>query len=106
MQISVRAAEQYHRRIKAGLELDAARAELERLVPLGEVPAAPPEWANPKDAPPYWLLLGDDIVLPLKPQHGRWMATTCLAQQTLNAAQRDAKSARKASFRSRKRRPR
>ena len=51
----------------------------------------------------YYLLLGDQIVLPLAPQADAWVATTCVAQRTLTPTRRAAKSARKASLAARKR---
>jgi len=95
VQVSEHAANQYQHRVKPGLEPDTACRELERLAALGNVTASPPAWINAKDPAPYWLALADAIVLPLKPQDGRWIATTCVTQQTLTPARRDAKTTRK-----------
>ena len=101
--LSAHAVEQYQQRVKPGLDLDAARGELERLRPLGEISAVAPDWVNAARPAPYYLLLGDAIVLPVAPQADGWVATNCVTQRTLTPARRSAKSARKASLAARKR---
>jgi hypothetical protein len=97
------AAEQYQQRVKPGLEPGAARGELDRLRPLGQISAEAPRWVNAAKPARYYLLLGDAIVLPLAPQEDAWLATTCVTQRTLTPTRRSAKSARKASLRAGKR---
>jgi len=101
--LSVHAVEQYRHRLKPGLDVDAARGELERLRFLGEISTEAPRWVNAAKPAPYYLLLGDAVVLPLAPQGEGWVATTCVTQRTLTSAHRDAKSARRASLAARKR---
>ena len=101
--VSAHAVEQYRDRVKPGLDPDAARAELEHLRALGHVPAEPPGWVNPARPAAYYLLLGDQIVLPLAPQADAWVATTCVTRRTLTPRRRAAKSARTASLAARKR---
>ena len=101
--LSAHAIEQYQQRVKPGLDLDAARDELERLRPLGEIATLAPDWVNAARPAPCYLLLGDAIVLPLAPQAAAWIATTCVTQRTLTPTRRSAKSARKASLAARKR---
>ena len=101
--LSAHAVEQYQQRVKPGLDLDAARDELERLRPLGEISTLAPDWVNAARPAPYYLLLSGAIVLPLAPQADGWVATTCVTQRTLTPARRSAKSARKASLAARKR---
>jgi hypothetical protein len=96
--LSAHAAEQYQERVKAGLDIDAARGELERLRPLGQVSAHAPSWVNAARPAPYYLLIGDAIVLPLAPHRDGWVATTCVTQRTLTPTRRAAKSARKTSL--------
>ena len=101
--VSAHAVEQYRDRVKPGLDSDAARTELEQLCALGLVQPEAPGWVNPARPAAYYLLLGDQIVLPLAPQADTWVATTCVAQRTLTPTRRAAKSARKASLAARKR---
>src|SRR5450755_2136833 len=101
--VSAQAVEQYQHRVKPGLDLAAARGELERLRALGEISAGEPAWLNAATPAPYYLLIGDAIVLPLLPQGEGWVATTCVTQLTLTPTRRSAKSARKASLAARKR---
>jgi len=101
--VSAHAVEQYRDRVKPGLDSDAARRELEQLCALGLIQTEAPGWVNPARPAAYYLLLGDQIVLPLAPQADAWVATTCVAQRTLTPTRRAAKSARKASLAARKR---
>ncbi len=101
--LSFHAVAQYQQRVKPGRNLDAARDELERLRPLGEISNLAPDWVNAARPAPYYLLLGDAIVLPLAPQAAGWVATTCVTQRTLTPTRRSAKSARNASLAARKR---
>jgi hypothetical protein len=101
--LSEHAVEQYQRRVNPGLEPGAARAELDRLRPLGQIAAEAPRWVNAARPARYYLLLGDAIVLPLAAQLDTWLATTCVTQHTLTRTRQSAKSARKASLRAGKR---
>jgi hypothetical protein len=101
--VSAHAVEQYRDRVKPGLDPDAARAELEQLCTLGLIQTEAPGWVNPAKRATNYLLLGDQIVLPLAPQADAWVATTCVAQRKLTPTRRAAKSARKASHAARKR---
>ena len=96
--ISAHAAEQYRHRVRPGLDPDAARAELERVRATGEVSTVAPAWLNAAKAAPHYLLLGDDVVLPVLPQGDGWIATMCLSQRTLTPTRRAARSARKKSL--------
>ena len=101
--VSAHAVEQYRDRVKPGLDSDGARAELKQLCALGLIQTEAPGWVNPARPAACYLLLGDEIVLPLAPQAEAWVATTCVAQRTLTPTRRAAKSAHKASLAARKR---
>ncbi len=101
--VSTHAAEQYQHRVKPGLDLAAARGQLDRLRALGEISAQEPAWLNAATPATYYLLIGDAIALPLLPQGDGWVATTCVTQRTLTPTRRSAKSARKAALAARKR---
>jgi len=101
--VSAHAAEQYQHRVKPGLDIDAARRELERLRSMAEISPRAPGWLNAAKPAPYYLLIGDAAVLPLLPQGEGWVATTCVTQRTLTPTRRNAKSARKVSLGARKR---
>lgn len=96
--VSRHAADQYRDRVRPGLDIDAARAELERLRDTGEISSVAPEWLNAANPAPHYLLLGKDVVLPVLPQGDGWIATTCVTQPTVTPTRRAAKSARKASL--------
>jgi hypothetical protein len=101
--LSAHAVEQYQLRVKPGLSLDSARDELVRLRTVGEIATSAPAWVNAARPAPYYLLLGDAVVLPLAPHGDGWVATTCVTQRTMTPTRRSAKSARKASLEAGKR---
>jgi hypothetical protein len=101
--ISEHAAEQYRWRVKPGLDLDGARAELARLVAVGEITPVEPAWVRAAKPAPFYLLLGDALALPLKPQAGGWIATTCVAKTTITPTRRAQRAAYKRSKGSAKR---
>ena len=108
--ISVHAVEQYRHRVRPGLDQNAARTELERLCATGESSDVAPVWLEPAKRAPYYLLLGDDVALPLFAQWDRWIATALVAQGTLTPTRRAEKSTRSrrslgASRRARRRTP-
>jgi hypothetical protein len=103
VRLSAHAAEQYRHRVKPGLDLDGARAELEQLRLVGAITSIEPAWLNTAKPAPHYLLITDALALPLVPQDGGWIATTCLANSTLTPTRRGAKSARRQSLASRKR---
>ena len=103
VRISDHAVEQYQQRIKPGLDLDAAQAELEQLRAVAQINASAPGWVNAVRQAPCYLLIGDAIVLPVLPDRDGWVATTCLIDRTITPARRRAKTARKASLESARR---
>lgn len=96
--VSTHATEQYRHRVRPGLDLDAGRLELERLCRAGEISTTAPGWLNAATHACHCLLLAGEVALPIRPQAGGWIATTCLTQRTLLATRRAAKSARKMSL--------
>ena len=103
MQVSEHAAQQYQQRVKPALELDAARAELNQLVTVAHITTTQPRWLHAADPAPYYALIGDAVVLPLLPQSGGWVATTCVAAGTYTAVRRSQRAAYKTSKASAKR---
>jgi hypothetical protein len=101
--LSEHAVEQYRERAKPALDLAAARAELEQLVFSGEIVTEPPEWTRSAGTKPYYLVIADTLTLPLAPQAGRWITTTCLVKTTLTARRRDQRARHKSSRASAKR---
>jgi hypothetical protein len=101
--ISAHAAEQYQHRVKPALRVDAAHAELEQLRSMGEITAVEPPWANAAKPARYYLLVSDSVALPLAPQDGQWIATTCVTSTTYTPTRRTQRNAYKASKASRKR---
>lgn len=87
--ISVHAGEQYRDRVKPHLEIDEAVAELERIKHAGSISSTAPEWAAFKQERPFYLLIGADYVLPLRPiDGGRWRASTVLVTSTISEGER------------------
>jgi hypothetical protein len=94
--LSEHAVEQYRERSRPALDLAGARAEVAQLVPSGEIRAEPLEWARSAGLKPYYLVIGDALALPLAPQQGRWVTTTCLVQTTLTPRRREERTRRRA----------
>ena len=101
--ISAHAAEQYQHRVKPGLDVHAARAELEQLRLVGEITPVEPPWVNAARPAPFYLVVSDALVLPLAPQGTGWIATTCVTSNTYTPTRRAQRNAYKASKASRKR---
>jgi hypothetical protein len=101
--ISGHAVEQYRHRVKPALDLDAARAELAQLVAVGEITSAEPPWVRAAKPAPFYLVVGDALALPLKPQGEGWIATTCVANTTYTPTRRAQRAAYKKSKQSAKR---
>ena len=96
--VSTHATEQYRHHVRPGLDAAAACLELERLCRAGEISSTAPEWLNAAKHAPHYLLLAGEVALPIRPQAGGWIATTCLTQRTLLPTRRAAKSAREWSL--------
>ena len=101
------AVAQYRERVRPALELAGARAELAQLVLTGQILPEPPDWTRAAIPKPFYLVLGGSLALPLAPQAGRWVTTTCLVNATLTARRRQErqqyKAARAAGKRARRR---
>ena len=95
--VSDHAAEQYQRRVKPALELDAARAELNQLVTVAHITTIQPRWLHAADPDPFYALIGDAVAVPLQPQNGGWVATTCVAAGTYTPIRRSQRAAYKSS---------
>jgi hypothetical protein len=120
LELSAHACARYVERIRPALERDAAARELARLIwEQGRIVADPPAWlaerqrAEPADA---YVLVGDELVLPLRVAGGRFpvaVAVTCLyrtgiselTRQRRNGTRR-ALGARRRELRAGGRRPR
>jgi hypothetical protein len=78
-----------------------ARRELKRLTEHGTVVAHPPEWALPTEPAPAWMLIGDDIALPLhhNAKDGILLATSVLTRASVSEADRASRNAKAASRR-------
>src|SRR3954452_22560787 len=85
------AIERFQERCRPALSIDAAGAELARIAVHGEVTGSAPAWHARRAATTCeaYLLLGDDIVLPLvRVRDSEWVAKTCLTRGTLSDAAR------------------
>ena len=101
--LSAHAVEQYRERARPALDPAGARADLARLVPSGEILAQPPDWARSASSKPFYLVIADSLALPLAPQAGRWVTTTCLVKTTLTPRRRGERQQYKAQRASAKR---
>ena len=82
MTLSSHCVERFHERFRPALDQIRARRELEMLLALGEINDEPPEWLAQKmlqEADAY-LIVGNDLVLPLAEIGQRFVAKTCISR--------------------------
>jgi hypothetical protein len=89
--------QRYIERVKPDLERRAARRELDQLKQVGTIVTSAPAWAHEADPAACYLMIGDDIVLPLAGGVGGWWASTCLVFRGISDHARDRRRALKAS---------
>jgi hypothetical protein len=97
--LSDHAVERYQERVKPALDLQAAREDLERMLPLGTFQHDPPPWDRPFDEADGWLLLGEGIVIPLSRNQDRrpgFWAITVLSHREISPEKRRARNDHKA----------
>jgi hypothetical protein len=93
-------------RIRPGLDFREGKAELERLVSIGELRAEPPAWLPRKSRDQRYLAIGEDLVIPCAPdrfQPGALFAATCLCRGTLAVSHRERRNRNRASRRAARR---
>src|SRR3954451_14636158 len=78
--LSSHCVERFHERFRPALDQIRARRELEMLLALGEIDDEPPDWLartilQEVDA---YLIVGNDLVLPLADVGQRFVAKTCI----------------------------
>lgn len=88
------AIERYVERVRPALTKAAARCELVRLCEVAEVALERPAWLGLGEATDAFLLLGDDVVLPLVRGHTGWVAITCMTRGCISPAERMARNNR------------
>lgn len=78
--LSPHCVERFHERFRPALDLIRARRELEMLLALGQISDEPPEWLAQKmlQESDAYLIVGDDLVLPLAELGQRFVAKTCI----------------------------
>src|SRR3954453_15570223 len=72
--------ERYGERVRAGVSVDAVEAELRAITQcVGRIVDEPPLWVALDRTTTAWLMIGDDIVFPLRGRaDGRLVAIPCL----------------------------
>lgn len=97
--LSDHSVERFRERCRPTLELGSARTELERLLPIGLITHAAPDWhrRTAKESAEAYLVIGDDYVLPLVRAHcgGRWIAKTFIARGGISEATRARRNGRR-----------
>lgn len=93
------AVERFPERFRPGLNFKQTRAELVQLLSIGELSSSPPEWFRPgPEENPSFLMVGDDMVLPLREQgSNKLVAITCLGRGTISPCECRRKKSRKNS---------
>ena len=93
VRFSGHAVERFRERVRPGLTLEAARADLIRVVESGRLVSQPPRWIQWDERSPLFLELGD-VVFPLRTASGEadWEAATCLVRGSLSLEARRRRS--------------
>lgn len=98
--ISDHAVDRYIERVKPTLTRREATKDLRRLArSVGTITAERPEWVGESCYVDGWLLLGDDIALPVLKTPGGWLAKTVLARGVLPPGVRRMRNRAKAARR-------
>lgn len=97
IRISTHAIDRYRERVRPGLDRKATKHEIEHLIQVGEVTKMPPEWCggDRDTSDGAFLLIGNDLVLPLRGEGEELTAVTCLVRGTISARERRRRRARK-----------
>jgi hypothetical protein len=96
----------FRERCRPALSSAAAGIELERVAAHGRIVRTAPDWhaLGAAQTAEAYLLLGDDIILPLVRIGGsQWLAKTCLTRKSMSAAARARRNDRKARSRAARR---
>lgn len=97
---TVHCIERFHERVKPALSPYAAAAELFRLMAdFGRLSTQAPSWAEDASEPEAWLLLSDDIALPIS--GGR--ALSCITRSNFSQGERTYRSRAKKTAKGAKR---
>lgn len=98
------AVRRYHERVRPGLDLTMAGRELRKLIHGARLHPDGPAWTTARPKTVAWILLGDDIALPLvNAGPGRLMAVTCLTRGGLSPETRAHRNRLAAARRGRRR---
>lgn len=102
--LTTHALERYCERVRP-LAVDQARAELAALLEqCGELLAGGPDWVD-SDSDEWFVVLGDDVALPLSPPRSRggpWIAVSCLTRGLPTARERRSRARHRSSRRARR----
>jgi hypothetical protein len=106
--LSDHAIERYRERVRPGLSVEDAEAELQRVLGFATFTREPPDFAAEHEGVTVgFLLLGDGIAFPVvrSESGGDFVATTCVGNWSLSEETRERRN-RKAAIRRRRRKAR
>jgi hypothetical protein len=104
VRLSAHCIERFRARFRPALDADEAGAELEAMLPCGKIAVEPPTWlADRRREPDAYLLLGDDMAMPLvrSGTTAQFHAVTCLSRGSISPAERARRKAKRADRRRR-----
>jgi hypothetical protein len=105
VELSSHALVRYRERVKPALAFEAASRELFALLAVGEHVCEAPSWlaAKQRTVAEAYLVIGDDLVLPLARTASGWIAKTCIARGGISSRARECRNrARRADGRRRR----
>jgi hypothetical protein len=105
VELSSHARERYRERVKPALGFETAGRELFALLTLGKIVPEAPGWlaARQCTVAEAYLVIGDDLVLPLARSESGWVAKTCIARGGISAPARERRNRARRAGRRRRR---
>jgi hypothetical protein len=95
--VSEHAVRQYRERVKPALDLDGARADLERVIGAGgEIASSPPRWLDSAHPEALFLVVGGSVALPVaRSERGEPVAVSCLVDSSISTYERGERTERR-----------
>lgn len=108
VQLTAHAIQRYNERCRPALDRAEAGRDLRRLLSHGRMVPESPPWTQRTQATfsERYLVVGTDIVLPLRRAGGLWVAVTCLVRGCISEATRERRNRRRVAGKAERRRGR
>lgn len=98
VRLSRHCVDRFHARFRPGADEARAEAELRAMLPCAQLVHEAPAWlAERRREADAYLVIGDDLAMPLVPVSGgrEYLAVTCLSRGTISPSERARRKARR-----------